>query len=154
VQAAIRSGRIAAAVRRDENGQPRIDVEVADALWRENSDPSAQRGEPAPDNDALAQEGRKRPTYADVRAVREGYEARLRALDYEERKGSLVSREAVETMVFQITRAARDAFQALPRRIAGELVATNDAARAEEMLSTEIDRVLTELAHALAAPVA
>jgi phage terminase Nu1 subunit (DNA packaging protein) len=170
---AIASGRIAAAVFRDEQGRPFIDPELADELLEQNTDPSAQRenraggapGKPetAPlfheedaeleREEAIAaaadkRDGKEAPTaaYTRSRAARETFEAQLSRLRYLKETGQLVDAKAVRERSENVGTMVRDALRNIPARIAGELAAETVPARIEERLQEEIDRALEQLA--------
>ncbi len=139
----------------------RIDSDVADREWAQNTNEAKPRnsvsGEPrrrrVPDEPS-------RPTlgvthggmtgiaggYAASRAVRESFEARLRQLDYEVRKGKYVETEHVKTVVFNWQRRCRDLLLAIPDRVAASVAAGKDEATCRRILAEEIDRVCEELA--------
>src|SRR5689334_13581977 len=89
VQKAVKQGRIATI-----NGQ--IDVEQADREWRRNTNPSAKVTEPAGNTETPS----AGVTYAQSRAVRESYLARLAKIEFENRSGKLVSRDEVAIAAF------------------------------------------------------
>lgn len=85
------------------------------------------------------------PTFAQARAVREAYQARLAKLEYEERSGKLIATEQVNRSAFKVARAVRDGLMNLPDRLAAELAAESDAAAIHSRLAREIRDVLREL---------
>jgi hypothetical protein len=138
VQKAIKSGRISTTAK----GQ--IDSEVADEEWARNTREYA----PAvtqPDEDSGTFGASQ---YSKARAVREHYQARLAKLEFEERTGKLVSKDEVQVAAFNKFRQFRDAVLNLPDRLAAMLAAETDAAKAYEILSTEIRKALNEFADA------
>ena len=87
VQKALKEGRI----KKGEDGK--IDPAQADRDWQRNTNPVMRRsgGETKPatgETPSIAV-----PSLAQSRAIREAYQARLARLDYEERTGSLVSKD-------------------------------------------------------------
>lgn len=164
---AISSGRLAAAVWRDDRGRPFIDPEKADILFEENTDPAQQRehkagGRPAedlgeglfdedgPQADSVQTSARSEReqaglVYNKARTIREGYEAKMAQLKYREAAGELgrvgvMSQRAVEVGIM-----TRDALRQVPARIAAELEGKT-AHEIEERLMDEIDAALTALA--------
>jgi len=140
VQKAIATGRISTLA----NGT--IDSEVADREWRENTEPrptkgSTKRRQDDDDTFGAAQ-------YSKARAVREHYQARLSKLEYEEKIGSLVSKDEVKIATFNAHRSMRDAMLNLPDRLAAMLAAETDAAKCYEILATEIRKGLGDFADA------
>lgn len=169
ISKAIASGRIAAAVWRDEKGRPFIMPELADDLLDENTDPSAQRenrkgGRPAEDQgDGLFAEGgpeaesvrtpgpadeRDAPNvaYNRSRAARETFEAQLARLKFLRETGEYVRAEVVKARCENAGIQLRDALRNIPARIAGELAAETNAIKIEERLTDEIDLALQGLA--------
>ena len=135
VQKAIASGRITTL----PDGQ--IDPVVADQDWKENTRYSA-----AHDDDG---ETFGASQYTKARAVREHYQARLAKIDYEERVGSLVSKDEVQVAAFNLGRQARDAMLNIPDRIAAPLAAETDPAKCHEMLLAEIRTAMNGFAESI-----
>lgn len=134
VQKAVKQGRIATT-----NGQ--IDVEQADREWRRNTNPLAKVTEPAGNTEAPS----AGVTYAQSRAVRESYLARLAKIEFEERSGKLVSRDEVAIAAFTKARTLRDNLLNIPDRVAAVLAAEVDPVRTHHILTDEIRRALNEL---------
>lgn len=134
VQKAIASGRISVLP------DGRIDSEVADVEWAQNTRPSNQkRQDDEGESFGAAQ-------YTKARAIRENYLARLAKIEYEERVGSLVSKDEVQVASFNKFRQFRDGMLNIPDRVAAMLAAETDAAKCYEILSTEIRKALNEFA--------
>ena len=138
VQKAIKSGRISTTAK----GQ--IDSDVADEEWARNTREYAPAVTQS-DEDGGAFGASQ---YSKARAVREHYQARLAKLEFEERTGKLVSKDEVQVAAFNKFRQFRDAVLNLPDRLAAMLAAETDAAKAYEILSTEIRKALNEFADA------
>jgi hypothetical protein len=83
-------------------------------------------------------------SYANARAAREIYEAKLKKIEWEEKLGTLVNRRAVEVAAFNRFRVLRDAVLNVPTRMAAQLAAETDAATVHEMLETELRITLEE----------
>ena len=146
VQKALASGRISAR----EDG--RLDADVADADWIRNTAPrpqhcqlSQQRRRHSPQiGHHHTEVPRREPSdppklesgleYSKARAVREGYQARLTKLDYEERSGKLVSADEVQVAAFNRFRQFRDGMLNIPDRLAAVLAAEGDPGRVHELL--------------------
>ena len=92
------------------------------------------------------------PSYAQSRAVREAYAARLAKLDYEERSGKLVSVDALKVEAFKVHRRVRDALLNIPDRCSPELAALTTEAEVHALLLTEINAALRQLAADIYAP--
>jgi hypothetical protein len=152
VQEAINSGRIASAVRKDAKGNPRIDAEAADKLWQENTDPAEQRGVHASSEEAAERPvSRSRgPSYAESRAIREAYEARLCKLQFDKAMGDLLPRAEIETSTFRVMRASRDAMLSLPDRLSAEVASMSDERQVHARISKEVEAIQAELADGLA----
>lgn len=133
VQKAIRQGRI----RTTATGK--IDVERADQEWKRNSAPPQR----------LAREPVSPPasgvTYAQSRAVRESYLARLAKIEFEKRSSKLIPRDEVTVAAFTIARTVRDNLLNIPDRLAALLAGETDAARVHDLLTEEIRKALNEL---------
>ena len=132
VQKAIQTGRIRT------TAEGKIEVELADRDWERNTHygASVATGEPA-----LAG-----PSYAQSRAVREAYLARLAKIEYEERLGKLISRDEVQVAAFNKFRIFRDGLLNIPDRVAAVLAAESDSHKVHELLTGEIRKALHEFA--------
>jgi hypothetical protein len=138
VQKAISTGRISTMA------DGRIDSDVADGEWAANTrtrPPAARRTQSDDDGDAFGA-----AQYTKARAVREHYQARLAKIEYEERVGSLVSKDEVQIASFNKFRQFRDAMLNIPDRIAAMLAAETDGAKCYEIIATEIRKALNEFA--------
>jgi hypothetical protein len=134
VQKAIDEGRITTLA----NG--RIDPEVADREWAENSRAYPPLNQDVDDGGAVGGQ------YKTARAVREQYMARLAKLEYEERVGSLVSKDEMKIAAFNETRRFRDHMLNIPDRVAAMVAAETETARCFEIIATEIRKALNEYA--------
>lgn len=140
VQKAISTGRISTMA------DGRIDPGVADGEWAANTKarpPAVRRQQGEDEGDAFGA-----AQYSKARAVREHYQARLAKIEYEERVGSLVSKDEVQVAAFNTHRVIRDAMLNIPDRIAAMLAAETDEAKCYEILATEIRKALNEFADA------
>ncbi|MBI4208551.1 MAG: hypothetical protein HY538_02445 [Deltaproteobacteria bacterium] len=137
VQKAIESGRISTVT--DSKGNLRMDPEVADREWEENTDPALQREPPI--------EGESLQSYRQAKAMREKYEAKLAKLEYEIKCGKYVAVDQVRTEAFEVGRKVREALLNLPKRLSEELAAEGDSHKVFERLNTEIHKALEELSH-------
>lgn len=112
---------------------------------------AAQPSAPAPDQSTQAvPAGASMPTgpsYAQSRAVREAYQARLAKLEYEHKSGKLVEVDKVKAAAFRTARTVRDGLLNLPDRVAHELAHETDPTKVHLRLSTEIRTVLEALAN-------
>jgi len=135
VQKAIKQGRI------KTTADGKIDVEQADREWGRNTSPvNAPKRAPKVVDSAAGG-----PTYAQSRAVRELYLARLAKIEFEERTGKLVSRDEVTVAAFTKARTVRDNLLNIPDRVAAVLAAETDPVRAHQILTDEIRKALIEL---------
>ena len=166
VDKAIASGRISTMP------DGRIDSDVADREWAENTKarpPAATRRQPAarrqPEEDQGDVFGAVQ--YSKARAVREHYQARIAKIDFEERIGSLVSRDEVKVAQFNIDRVRRDAMLNMADRLCASFVAEMrdmlvaaglpaekanafDMARVHGIMTSEIRKGLNDYADSLA----
>ena len=125
VQKALKEGRI------HKTADGKIDPVAADREWEQNTNPTMRRQAASTEatsskNGSNNAPGIAVPPLAQSRAIREAYQARLARLDYEERTGTLVSKEKVRQAAFQRARTLRDRLLALPDRLASELAAITD----------------------------
>jgi hypothetical protein len=155
VQKAIESGRISTLP------DGRIDSDVADTEWAQNTQARPARKREEEDGDALGA-----LQYNKARAVREHYQARLAKIEYEERIGSLVPKDEVKIAQFQIDRQRRDAMLNIADRVCAviaadvkdilvgfgvpaESAAAIDMTRVHTVMTTEIRNGLNDYADAV-----
>jgi len=84
--------------------------------------------------------------YTKARAVREHYQARLAKIDYEERTGSLVSRDEVQVAAFNRFRQFRDHMLNIPDRVAAMVASESDPTKVHQILTAEIRKALNDFA--------
>ena len=156
VQRAVNSGRISTI-------DGKIDPDLADREWRENTDQSKPRnritgspkharvaGEPPEPMDFGDADGGNGTAsgYAKARAARELYQAQLAKIELDRQRGVLVRADEVRLGAFNMARKARDQLIALPERVAAILAATQDPAEVQRILEEEIERICQEIADA------
>lgn len=139
---AIKAGRIAW----EPDGT--IDPIKADAAWAENTNHAQQR------NNVRQSKPHVRPTesgpvnggpsFAQSRAIREAYNARLAKLEYEERSQILVRTDTVKVAWFNVLRVLRDRTLNLADRLAPILAAETDAKIVREKLDSELRQILDD----------
>ncbi len=148
---AIKSGRI------EKETDGTIDAVKADAAWSRNTNKAQQRPRrneavsPAPVvASAEAHLGppivNSGPSYAQSRAVKEAYHARLAKLSYEEKSGSLIKIDAVKVSWFNILRVMRDRVLNLPDRLAPVLAAETDPKKVRDLLEEDLRLILNDAA--------
>lgn len=120
VEKAVKQGRI-----RTVDGK--IDVEQADREWNRNSSP-VNKPEPTPRAAASAEPLVAGPSFAQSRAVREAYEARLAKLTWEERIKKLINADEVRVSAYNLSRMIRDRILNVPDRVVGAVLAEVRAA--------------------------
>lgn len=81
-------------------------------------------------------------SYAQARAIKEAYEARLKKLDYDERSGKLIPADKVKADCFKAAVVVKEALLNMPPRIAAELASLSDPFEVERILRQEIHAVL------------
>lgn len=122
VEKAVKQGRI-----RIVDGK--IDVEQADRDWNRNSSP-VNKPETAPRAAASVEPLVAGPSFAQSRAVREAYEARLAKLTYEERIKKLINADEMRVAAYNFSRMIRDRVLGVPDRVVGAVLAEIRAALA------------------------
>lgn len=162
VRQAIKAGRLKQSIVM-VNGEPKIaDEALADKEWAANTDQSKPRnritGDPkrrrasqdAPmkpmDNDSGGDGAGKGPSYAQSRAIREAYMARLAKIEFEEKAGKLVSRDEVRVAIFNVARRSRDMLMAVADRVTPLVVGQEDAHEIHRIITDEMRRIAAELA--------
>lgn len=146
---AIKAGRIV----KEADGT--IDPAKADAAWEHNTSQAQQRKsyhkevgdgrqtEPSASGATGIGGG---PSYAQSRAIKEAYLARLAKLEYEEKSGAVVRTDNVKVAWFNILRVLRDRILNLPDRLAPLLAAETDPKTIREFLDAELRQILTDAA--------
>lgn len=140
---AVKAGRLVRAVVLGPDGKVAgIDPEIGTFEWGENSpSPVSQKTKDLNDEDLPLPAGL---SYADARAVRENYQARLAKLLYEEKMGRLVDSETVERQAFEMGRLVRQAVMTVPDRYGHELAAETDVNRFTDKLTRALAEALEQ----------
>lgn len=156
VDAAVKTGRIAAAVLPDG----KLDIELADRLWAENTNPVQGehghiRKRKQKDTEELVEAAEAvginpnaPPPLAESKTLEAAYKARLAQIDYEERSGILIDAEKVKKEAFRTARITRDAMLAIPDRLSAELAGITEPFVIHQKLMTEIRAAIEEVSKA------
>jgi hypothetical protein len=88
-------------------------------------------------------------SYADARAMRENFAAKLAWIEVRRRMGELVDRYEVALELGKVYRIARDALLNIPSRLAAQIVALTEIADIQDVIAEEIRATLDELSTAL-----
>ena len=150
VSKAVKEGRITVVV--NPAGGRMIDPKTADEQWKANSvagqksaagvnGVSPEAGAPAAEDVGKP----KAPSYADSRAIREAYSARMAKLEFEEKMGSLISAERARADAFKTARITRDSLLSLPDKISHELAAAADPHTCHVILTKALIEALDQL---------
>lgn len=149
---AIKSGRI------EKEADGTIDAAKADAAWSRNTNKAQQRQRQTDTTVAAATVAENHvgppivnsgPSYAQSRAVKEAYHARLAKLSYEEKTGSLIKIDAVKVSWFNILRVLRDRVLNLPDRLAPVLAAEIDPKKVRDLLEEDLRLILNDAADSI-----
>lgn len=156
VTKAIASARLVDSVHETPKGI-RIDPQVADREWEENTTGTKRResagGRPSADSlfddDELptAKRGTGGKTNTLQSAVTLGavYKARLLRLDFETREGRLVDRDTVQNEAFRLARLVRENLMKIPGRLSSRLAPLDDPREIRAMIETELVMALETL---------
>lgn len=162
VQKAIKAGRIAL------NGNGKIDSDVADRAWSDNTDasrvavnvfdsasvqqsfplapasdvPPPAAGNDKPEAEEVSGTDRVAHEYREHRATRERYQALKQQLEYEQLSGTLINVDEAKRIAYTSFRALRDAVMNVAPRIKDQLAALSDAHDVEQLLETELSAAL------------
>ncbi len=171
VQYAITNGRLTKASCRFDTERKRwlIDPVIADREWHANTRQrrgvgvaaQQERTAAAPGNDLVLQEfeGSRGIGLHDlpcdengnpltpmmVAAIKTSVEARLKQLELEKMRGSLVPADAAERTLENVARHLRDTILSVPSRIAKQLVGLTDVVQVEIILERALTEALGEL---------
>lgn len=160
---AIKTKRLVKSITYNERGQPKIaDAALADQEWAANTDQSKPRNRITGDpkhrkaskdephtpmaNETAAESGGKGPSYAQSRAIREAYMARLAKLEFDEKSGKLISADEARVAIFNTARRARDMLLSVPDRVAPLVVGLSDSHEIHRILTDEMRRICAEVA--------
>lgn len=89
------------------------------------------------------------PSFAQSRAIREAYAARLTRLEFDQRSGKLVDKAELKMKLAKLHMAVRDALRTIPDRVAPIVAAETDQAKIHAMLLKEIGQALEGLSGAI-----
>jgi hypothetical protein len=84
-------------------------------------------------------------SYAGSRAAREGFNARLAKLDFEERSGKLVDADQVRAKAYAAGRRLLDRLMTMADRLATQVAATSDRGKCHRLITQEVHRALDEI---------
>ena len=125
-----------------------LDRQVAAA---KSPDRGGRGGAPSIDQ-ALAQQQNQVaaiPSFAQSRAIREAYAARLTRLEYDQRSARLVDKNELKMRLVKLHMGVRDALRTIPDRVAPIVAAEIDQAKIHAMLLKEIGQALEGLSNAI-----
>lgn len=89
------------------------------------------------------------PSFAQSRAIREAYAARLTRLEYDQRSAKLVDKNELKMRLAKLHMALRDSLRTIPDRVAPIVAAETDQAKIHAMLLKEIGQALESLSNAV-----
>ena len=121
----------------DANGL--IDLDLAKHALARKTRPSGKTAA------ALEPSAEQEETHHAARARRERAEATMAELKLAEQRGEVIRVDAIRAALAGVLSQCRDAFMALPARLAPVLAAETDAGRVHRVLSDEVHRVLVDL---------
>ena len=163
VQSAVRDGRI----QRDFDGL--VHRETADLAWAMNTTRAKARKQRSPAVDIKAGEKRAETwatkqdklaeqldasklgklSFADARALKENFEAKMKFVQLQKAEGQLLDRNAVLADVQKVCRVTRDHLLNIPARVAAQVLALTELSDVEATIAEEITTALEDLADSL-----
>jgi hypothetical protein len=150
VKEAIDTGRIRSdAVKLGSNKRKLIIVSKADATWNQsvvlnNSSESKLSAQDSSGEDEDSSPPKKN-SLVDYRTVREGYNAKMAQLAYEEKIGSLIDADKVRRAVREVGMSIKNALLNIPGKLSPILAAESEIDKIDKLLTDEIHIVLTNL---------
>ena len=125
-----------------------LDRQIAEA---KAPDRGGRDGGPAIDQALLQQQNRAAaiPSFAQSRAIREAYAARLTRLEFDQRSGKLIDKAELKMKLAKLHMAVRDSLRTIPDRVAPIVAAETDQAKIHAMLLKEIGQALEGLGNAV-----
>lgn len=146
VNHAIKKGRIKS-VR--VGGKEMVETEEALANWGKgvNQALSRKAGVGLLERAAPQEANKSIPAFAESRAIREAFQARMTKLDYDKKKGLLIEKNEVEKEAFEFGKLIRDSIQNIPARVSAEIAAVtkSEPFKIEKILTDEFDSILSLL---------
>jgi len=114
-------------------------------------DRGGRGGAPAIDQALVQQQNQAAaiPSFAQSRAIREAYAARLTRLEYAQRSAKLVDKNELKMRLAKLHMALRDSLRTIPDRVAPIVAAETDQAKIHAMLLKEIGQALESLSNAV-----
>jgi hypothetical protein len=114
-------------------------------------DRGGRDGGPAIDQALLQQQNRAAaiPSFAQSRAIREAYAARLTRLEFDQRSAKLIDKAELKMKLAKLHMAVRDSLRTIPDRVAPIVAAETDQAKIHAMLLKEIGQALEGLSGAI-----
>ena len=144
VNDAIAAGRLEDSVETLENGYHKLDVPKAIFEWFDNADPSKDHENYLADARIKNTSEDQIPSFLESKCKKEFYAAKILALEYEEKLGTLVPRAAMENELYEIARTLRDRLLALAETLSPRLMGL-DSAEIRVQIRSELERVLEML---------
>ena len=89
------------------------------------------------------------PSFAEAKAAKEYWQAKLARLKYEEESGQVISKDQVSSKAFDAGRIARDNLLSIPARLMDVLAVETDPRQIHSLLEEDIKKVLDELIRSL-----
>jgi hypothetical protein len=125
-----------------------LDRQVAAA---KSPDRGGRGGAPAIDQALQQQQNQVAsiPSFAQSRAIREAYAARLTRLEYDQRSAKLVDKAELKLRLARLHMSVRDSLRTIPDRVAPIVAAESDQSKIHSMLLKEIGQALEGLSGAI-----
>ena len=139
----IKEGKIPSA-RRQGRGYV-IDPEQADRELDEAIAPDRGGRTGGPDSLNSTARGAAGMSYANARAFRETYAARILKLEFDQKSGRLVDKNELKLRLAKLHMAVRDSLRTVPDRVAPVLAAETDQVKIHAILLKEIGQALEGL---------
>jgi hypothetical protein len=114
-------------------------------------DRGGRGGAPAIDQALVQQQNQAAaiPSFAQSRAIREAYAARLTRLEFDQKSARLVDKAELKMKLAKLHMAVRDNLRTIPDRVAPIVAAETDQAKIHAMLLKEIGQALEGLGSAI-----
>jgi hypothetical protein len=154
VHKAIRAGKIVKGYKR-LGEKPFIDEEIANEEWNASSNPNYERvsksgtkifEEPAAETTEAEPTPNQNATLAAAKRAQAVYKAKLSELEYKQKAGKLVDKDAVYKALFAAGQEMRAELQSIPDRHIDTILAAKSRNEAHKMLYEVIATALTKLA--------
>lgn len=145
VRKAIKAGKIEKGAVRDENGKPKIDVEVADKEWASNYNPNYSENRETVAESVGGGGDNQKNSISEIKRAESGLKAKLLQLQLHEKTGQLVKKSDISKKLYEMGQEIRNSLMGIPARITDNLIEIKDRNEFQIFLENAIAEELEKL---------